>query len=412
MSVIFEALQKLRGASREDIQDEEQKTKPGNVYTVADIIFSPTGLLAFGLIVLLVGFGGYYAQEYLNANKKGNPVLAASSMQVNPGHQTGVTTTGATKEAGTPKDIPPPPSGVKYERAVPGKLYLPPNTSAVNKDKQDMAQGMADKAPFHDTSANTRAGIIPCRDEDETKASYHSPVANYAGKPESSYEKHEPDVSGNGEHYLNKSIQTFSNSGNKVAQHMGVTKEPNPVSPEVASNYVSPFNKPLLHRQVSLHREGGEKNDDKDRPVEAKKNLLTKARTNKEKVQKKEEESWQKTVRISRLVTAIQVAMAQGDEEKVNRLLPELSMIKGKDNTFVLKLKAFWMIKKQRFDLAKELLTKVLARKPEDLEAGLNMAIVEIKTGKLKEARERLKALQAKYFDHPEISDLLGKISG
>ncbi|RLB12313.1 MAG: hypothetical protein DRG63_11845, partial [Deltaproteobacteria bacterium] len=125
-----------------------------------------------------------------------------------------------------------------------------------------------------------------------------------------------------------------------------------------------------------------------------------------------EKESKERTARISWLVSRIQGAMTQNDKAKVDELLPKLIHIKGKDDPFVLKLQAFWHIKQGRYDSAKKLLIKVLGRDPKDLEAGLNMAIIEIKTGKLDKARKRLKVLRDLYEDSNEVPELLRKING
>jgi len=78
----------------------------------------------------------------------------------------------------------------------------------------------------------------------------------------------------------------------------------------------------------------------------------------------------------------------------------------------VLKLRAFWEIKEGNLERAATLLRRVLARNPRDLEAGLNMAIIEIKRGKLKQARKRLMLLHNIYEDNSQISELLIKIKG
>jgi predicted Zn-dependent protease len=82
-------------------------------------------------------------------------------------------------------------------------------------------------------------------------------------------------------------------------------------------------------------------------------------------------------------------------------------MIKGQDNNYVLKLKAVWHIRNQEYEDAANLLRTVLSRNGLDLEAGLNMAIVEINTGKEQSAYRRLENLQKSYPDSIRLAEIL-----
>jgi hypothetical protein len=113
---------------------------------------------------------------------------------------------------------------------------------------------------------------------------------------------------------------------------------------------------------------------------------------------------------ITRLVTKIQVAMARGNDPQVEQLLEELARIKGSDHAYVLKLKAYWHLRKEEYAAASDLLAKVLARDAEDLEAGINMAVVEIKTGRGQAAYKRLTVLRRVYPENVLIAELLQKL--
>jgi hypothetical protein len=114
-----------------------------------------------------------------------------------------------------------------------------------------------------------------------------------------------------------------------------------------------------------------------------------------------------KNEKIARLVADIQSEMNRGDKDKIEKLFEELTMIKGQNDIYVLKLKAVWRIRNKEYADAASLLETVLSRNELDLEAGLNMAIVEIRTGKEQDAYRRLKKLQKSYPDSIRLTEIL-----
>jgi hypothetical protein len=114
-----------------------------------------------------------------------------------------------------------------------------------------------------------------------------------------------------------------------------------------------------------------------------------------------------KNAKIAHLITDIQSEMKRGDKDRIEKLFDELSMIKGQSDSYVLKLKAVWHIRNQEYADAANLLETVLSRDELDLEAGLNMAIVDIRTGKEQSAHRRLKKLQISYPDSIRLAEIL-----
>jgi hypothetical protein len=113
---------------------------------------------------------------------------------------------------------------------------------------------------------------------------------------------------------------------------------------------------------------------------------------------------------IARLVAAIQRSMECDDAARTIALLKELEMLKGRDNAYVLKLKAYWHLRNGDLAPATMLLNQVLRQNAEDLEAGINMAVVEMKTSQFKAASDRLSKLRQKYPDNRVIAELLQKL--
>jgi hypothetical protein len=113
---------------------------------------------------------------------------------------------------------------------------------------------------------------------------------------------------------------------------------------------------------------------------------------------------------ISRLAHRIHSAIQADDAKLTSRLIGQLSKLKGPQNNFVLKLKAYALIRQNRFDDARKLLSHVLSRRAGDLEAGLNMAVVDIKTGRYQSARQRLLHLQGLYPEEANIAYYLRQL--
>jgi len=92
-------------------------------------------------------------------------------------------------------------------------------------------------------------------------------------------------------------------------------------------------------------------------------------------------------------------------------LLEQLAALKGSDNGYVLKLKAYWLMQQDNYQPAMTLLKKVLKRNENDLEAGINMAILEIKTNRIQQANKRLAGLQETYPEDVRIAEILNQLN-
>jgi predicted Zn-dependent protease len=118
-----------------------------------------------------------------------------------------------------------------------------------------------------------------------------------------------------------------------------------------------------------------------------------------------------KRANIAKLVTRLEGAILRMDAPEVKRLIRRLSAAKGEDNLYVLNLKAFWYLKQKRYVEAETLLKKILKLDQDHLEAGLNMAIVEVKTQRSDAALKRLKRLKALYPENPVLVEMIQKLS-
>ncbi len=113
---------------------------------------------------------------------------------------------------------------------------------------------------------------------------------------------------------------------------------------------------------------------------------------------------------VSRLAQRISSAIQSDDHQQAAILLAKLVNIKGADNDFVLKLRAYSLIRQGLLDDARTILTEVLAHDAMDREAGLNMAVIDMKTGRLDVARRRLVQLQELYPEDRHIATYLRQL--
>lgn len=119
----------------------------------------------------------------------------------------------------------------------------------------------------------------------------------------------------------------------------------------------------------------------------------------------------EKSARIARLVRKIEQALA-GSPEAGNPqiLIAKLARMKGRNHPYVAKLRAYWNFQRGRFDLAEADLNKVIAANPDDFEAGINLALIEIHDHRRHEAMVRLKQLRNTYPENPQIADLIKRL--
>ncbi|MEW6264227.1 MAG: tetratricopeptide repeat protein [Thermodesulfobacteriota bacterium] len=110
------------------------------------------------------------------------------------------------------------------------------------------------------------------------------------------------------------------------------------------------------------------------------------------------------------LAALIQSAVSRNDFGQAEKLINQFASALGEENDYVIKLKAFSDLRRGDYDSAAKRLNQVLARNRNDLEAGLNMAILEIKTERYEEAHKRLSRLKEMYPDNARIPELLDKL--
>ncbi len=127
-------------------------------------------------------------------------------------------------------------------------------------------------------------------------------------------------------------------------------------------------------------------------------------------VHQRQAEQAQQHLKVARLAGQMVSAAQDGDVARSADLLGQLTEIKGSKNLFVQKLAAYSQIQQGNLEKARELLTAILAIQPDDMEAGLNMAVVDIRQGRKDRARHRLERLLDLYPEEGRINYFLGQL--
>ncbi len=122
----------------------------------------------------------------------------------------------------------------------------------------------------------------------------------------------------------------------------------------------------------------------------------------------------EKNARIGRLVRRIEVSLHDpvnpANQGATEALLGELARLKGEDSAYVNKLRAYRLMKTGQYEKAEPVLRKILAGNAFDLEAGLNLAVILINTGRLDQAGQWLRQLRNAYPDNAPVADLLRRV--
>ncbi|OGR28339.1 MAG: hypothetical protein A2277_07160 [Desulfobacterales bacterium RIFOXYA12_FULL_46_15] len=115
----------------------------------------------------------------------------------------------------------------------------------------------------------------------------------------------------------------------------------------------------------------------------------------------------QKTSAITLLSKDLEEAVETKDILRTHALLDALAKENGQNSIYYLKLKAFQDIREENYESAKKSLNQVLAGDMNDFDANFNMAVIEIREQKLKDARQRLTRLKEVYPSSTRVDDLL-----
>ena len=120
----------------------------------------------------------------------------------------------------------------------------------------------------------------------------------------------------------------------------------------------------------------------------------------------------EKSARTRQLVFKLEHALrdAPVDSERIDTMFAQLSKLKGPNHPYVLKLRAYRLFKLGRYEQASRLYQRITALKSDDLEAGINLALIEMRMDQSQKALRRLDALREVYPDNTLLADLLKRL--
>jgi len=391
MSIIFEALQKLKATSGRSGNKADGKSRHGD-YTVGRALLSPKLILAVLLVVFAGGVLIMGAVEHLRVSlqerqdETGRPLKddrQGDAYRVEPAQKNGL----SQQSEGEMPPPPEPPENVAAEPladgatvvvTTPGRLILPRKTTS--------SAGMP-PVPEIDAGSptaaveGTGADVVPPVPTTALSATNtrHDPQSQLPAPADGS------GVAGEYHVFLPKKVQS---SGNEETASVQIQEEARTAGREIAGP-----------QREALDDSG----DGASSSAEA-------AAAEMEAETRKAEKAYQAKLadrsKMVRLVTSLRSALNRGEEKKTETLLSELTRIKGDDDPYVMKMKAYWHIRREEYAAAESLLQRCLAANDRDVEADLNMAVVESRTGKMEAARSRISRLAARYPNDMRIQNL------
>ena len=117
------------------------------------------------------------------------------------------------------------------------------------------------------------------------------------------------------------------------------------------------------------------------------------------------------TVKETRqLVNNLQMYMEENNHAKVESLLGDLQKSSGENSLVYLRMHAYWSSLQKDDDSAVRMYKKILFQKPNDLQAGTNLALIEARQDNIVDAVERLRALQKHYPSDKNIQNYIKRI--
>jgi len=441
MSVIFKTLEKVRSSSLGQEKKGGGPKRSRNIYSFRRIVLSPLGVLcpAF-LLILLALFSGYGERllgDYFSGNnrqhvtRKAKPILHAA-IDVRPQNQAlrgreaspeapllGHENTYEEMVPDPPVDIPVeakpggqylPPSELKKtpSAAASSPKYLPPESQtglgkppgeiewtmgrlALSKeqflsgdDPGERASGPVRGNSPKDGSKLATEGVLSrgTRPSDKVRMSYVPPTGEQKMKTE------------DGQGATEQRTMIFE-PGERLSMAPHVARD------DDTTDFVSrqEEREPLL--SAGLRRDGVSLSG-----------LITEKRFNSRQVRDQRAEhiyqvNLEKAAKVGRMVSKIEESMTEGDMGHAKVLIDQLAELKGEESPYLLKLRAVWHMRQGDYASAASLLTRVLEKEEDDLEAGMNMAIIELQTHRREEARERLARLRELYQANTLIPELI-----
>lgn len=390
MSIIFKKLKRLQKKGTESDSESNDFFRGSNVYTFKKLILSPKGILL--IIAAIFGFAciSFYSLTFLKSILDSGSQKAIIVQNQSTGGVPGGDLPGG--------PLPPPPPG--QEMGMDGSTQTNGDQAEKPPHEKEVEEF---KIPEYFVQKIKELDIIPQPQQpgvkEQTSIVWISPE-----------NKNQPD--------LPQSNSIYSNlPKNNLHTRQTVDQPDSPLS---------------FKPRSSVKKTTVFKNHVKTKPGESKTNALKTAQIQstssqssaqlieqKKKEQKARQiekyrrikaEKTKKISEISTLASDLEVAIKTNNINEAEKIIKKLEEQTDKQSGYYIKLKAFKLIQDKNYDQAKIWLNRILEKDPSDLEAGLNMAIIDIRQASFEEARKRLLKLSEIYPSHPGIHQLLDQL--
>ncbi len=347
MSLIFKALKKLKAQpSQKPEGNEDLLRKSANVYSFQKIIFSPLVIIVLFITGLFAYYGIQFLISSLHQNTQANVSSPSSRFQ---SHTVEPLKQGNNAGEGTEKlEIP----------------THPENMPEARKQEIRQQQPGVSFSETDPTASIEKDYQIEYMGKD-SDSSGTSPQISDAGDQEKPRPENQPAA-------LLQNLKNGIPIAVNQKQHVKWEEEP--------------WNEPNGNSLLATSTEQNRKQSMEEILVQIK---IDKSR------------------KVASLISNIEESIQKQNYQETEQLIQKLSDLIQKDNPYLLKIKSFFYIKTKKYSQAVEILQKILAKDQNDLEANINMAIIEIKNGKIEDAHLRLVNLAKIYPENSTIQDLL-----
>ena len=96
--------------------------------------------------------------------------------------------------------------------------------------------------------------------------------------------------------------------------------------------------------------------------------------------------------------------------DAVNRLFKKLEAAKAPEDPYIANMYAYLYITQGKHAEAEKLLKRLLSNNANDMEAGMNLAVVEMRTGRMAAAKQRLQTLVRLYPDEARLQSFVNSL--
>ena len=397
MSVIFKTLKKLRSQSPEGSKESDNLKKRRNVYSLRDILSSPRTVSILVLFIFLSGLASIYVIEGVKEKlNKSYPLQAESERHAEVRSEKGTETLIKNKVAPKESDsfVPPPPENIPVEETEAGRVYLPDRLKsgeiqatqrpAHAKPHIQTSPQTQPKSPFNQNvikekeelamiTVEKKAGVEIGKDTLQKKTDFLVPAA--------------PDNLPAGKTQAEKlySPDRIKSENIQIPRHARYLA---PRDKDTGAMYLK-VNKPQISPVKQFPPGTMKKQESED---------IYRIHV-------------YRNTRIGNLIKKIHKSMRiDNSNAQTDLLLDQLALLKGKNDCYVLKMRAFCFMNRGDLDSAASLLNRVLQENESDLEAGINMAIIEIKNSQMNKAKNRLYRLRDNNPYDTTIPELIHKL--